>query len=84
MIKKIAWQAEQLDHQDNGKDGWATTTRIKVIGGWLLSHIICYKHNISETMVFIADRDHEWTIIKPVEEKPQPNKLAAADFKAPA
>lgn len=72
MIKKIAWQWEVLDE---------TTSRAKVIGGW----IIRSRSNKAESMVFVQDRDHEYTIVKPyVEEKPQPNKLAAADFKAPA
>jgi hypothetical protein len=76
MITKLKWEWELLDE---------FTKRAKVKGGWLVHHgSHTGKGSISESMVLISDPDHQWVILKPVEEKPQPNKLAAADFKAPA
>lgn len=37
------------------------TRRAKVVGGWL----VLYEGADSETMVFIKDSDHEWTIKMP-------------------
>jgi len=65
MRKKIEWQWESLDE---------ATWRVKVIGGWLVLHVktfaIAGKDKMisqSESMQFVADRDHEWHIIPPVE-----------------
>ncbi len=57
MRKKIEWVWEKLDE---------TTSRAKVIGGWIIHHImITQKGNTSESMVFISDRDHEWMVLLP-------------------
>lgn len=80
MRKKIEWQWEKLDEG---------TYRAKVIGGWLIMHVNqCIVNDskkremaISESMCFIADRDHEWTVIAPVQNTPvipKPN-----DFEPP-
>lgn len=75
MRKRIEWQWEVLD---------ASSRRAKVIGGWVLNthrwDTSTKTPTMSESSVFIPDRDHEWNILPPVkaeETKPQ-NK--AADF----
>lgn len=83
MRKKIEWKFEELDK---------FTKRAKVMGGWILHHesnALLEKNNKfsvvkSESMVFIPDRDHEWTIVQPVDEsKPAANKVSATDFESP-
>jgi hypothetical protein len=74
MRKQIEWQWEALDE---------FTKRAKVIGGWVIeygSHT--NKGSVSEALVFIPDRDHEWHIIAPIVEKPAPKNIAS-DFAAP-
>lgn len=78
----MEWEWENLDE---------ATYRAKVIGGWMLLHT---KHTTflggkkkdmiqSESMVFLPDRDHEWTIVKRVAEKEKlPTKSIAEDFEA--
>lgn len=89
MRKKIEWQWEKLD---------ANTLRAKVIGGWILRcvgglqpvGIVPVKEAktlpLSESMVFVPDRDHEWAIIAPfdpsVTSKVAP-KVNAEDFASP-
>lgn len=72
MRKRIEWQWEILDEK---------TARAKVIGGWIVLHVqqvflqgeIGKKADVkivnSESMVFIADRDHEWNILLPIKEE---------------
>jgi hypothetical protein len=76
MRKKIEWSWEQIDEG---------TWRAKVIGGWLVLHVKTFAINgsknynmaQSESLAFVADRDHEWTIVAPmVEENKNPtNKV---------
>lgn len=77
MRKKIEWEWEKLDE---------STYRAKVIGGWLVkTHNSAEgKHNwaISETVTFIPDRDHEWTISKPMKDVLKERKSLAEDFSA--
>lgn len=80
MRKKMEWQWEKLDE---------STWRAKIIGGWIVLHIKTfaisgsknYSQSQSESMVFVSDRDHEWTIVEPLKEievtKPT---VKAADF----
>ena len=77
MRIKMEWKWERLD--DN-------TSRVKVIGGWLV-----HRHRredwgksvaMSESMLFIPDRDHEWIIVAPIEEK-IPAKSAGSDWESP-
>jgi len=60
MRKKIEWSWEHLDKG---------TRRCKVIGGWLLhTHRVISEGKVqlaSESLVFVADRDHEWEIAAP-------------------
>lgn len=60
MRKKIEWVWEQLDER---------TQRAKVIGGWVLRTIDFDSKLklLSCSTVFIADRDHEWHIMPPVQ-----------------
>ena len=60
MRKQFDWKWEELDEY---------TFRAKVIGGWLV-HCACSK-NKSESLVFVADRDHEWHILPPKVEPKQ-------------
>lgn len=66
MRKKIEWKWEQIDE---------ATWRAKVIGGWVLLHVKTFTLTLtggkkeplcsqSESMQFIADRDHEWHILE--------------------
>lgn len=70
MQKKIVWAWDQLT---------GNVSRAKVIGGWIVHHRTIGKSGItSESMVFVADRDHEWVCVEPpIEERPQAEKLAA-------
>lgn len=76
MRKKIEWQWEELDE---------STWRAKVIGGWALKvrMFIEGKRGVvmSESMVFIADRDHEWYVVPPLKEvEPQKPTVKSTDF----
>ena len=55
MRKKFHFEWEELDEE---------TERAKVIGGWIVFH----NFSDGESMVFVADIDHEWQII-PAETK---------------
>ena len=65
MRKKIEWMWETVDEE---------TSRAKVIGGWIVLHVKTTKavsksgSNVqqSESMIFVADRDHEWHLIEPI------------------
>jgi hypothetical protein len=82
MRKKIEWQWEQLDE---------ATWRAKVMGGWVLLHVKTFsvrggKNNSdsqSESMQFIADRDHEWTIVPPIQAVEAAKPTVKADDFAP-
>lgn len=86
MRKKIEWQWEILDNHDDGVGNSSTTSRCKVIGGWLTHHAFMKKNAMSESMTFVPDRDHEWEIAKPFNPS-DPGKLHpkvnASDFEAP-
>lgn len=84
MRKKMEWQWEQLDE---------SSYRAKVIGGWILLHtkhttIVDSKKNKdmiqTESMVFIPDRDHEWTITPILKEPEAPKPTVKADDFAPS
>ena len=64
MRKKMEWTAETLSNVNDGKYG-CVTERVKVIGGWIITFSVVGKQGLAITSQFIADRDHEWTIIKP-------------------
>jgi DNA-directed RNA polymerase alpha subunit len=44
------------------------TTRLKVIGGWLVNELIRYDLKITSSMAFIPDINHSWNKVK-IEEK---------------
>lgn len=73
MRKNIPWEWEDLD---------IITVRAKVIGGWIVR--TCWQTPdgyCSESMVFIADKDHEWRIAKSDPEKDEAEPLVnPADF----
>jgi hypothetical protein len=84
MRKKIEWQWEKLDNN---------TLRAKVIGGWLVNYMVTIDNEkgkdigISQSMQFVADRDHEWVIAAPfdpsVTSAAKP-KVNADDFASPS
>lgn len=44
----------------------SATARAKVIGGWLVHATqSADKKNISTSMQFVSDKDHEWIIVQP-------------------
>jgi len=77
MRKRIDWTWEKLDD---------STCRIKVIGGWIVHHHMMIvkgtnTNQVSESMVFVLDKDHEWSILQPLAEaKKLENKVEASDF----
>ncbi len=79
MQFKLDWKWEKLDE---------TTYRSKVIGGWLLLHTNSIaitdgkkrEAAQSESMVFIADRDHQWFIKPPVKDEQAVKDDIAKDF----
>jgi hypothetical protein len=82
MRKKIEWQWEQLDE---------ATWRAKVMGGWVLLHVKTFaitgknsSMSQSESMQFIADRDHEWTIVPPIQAVEAAKPTVKADDFAPS
>ena len=79
MRIKMEWEWETLDE---------CTQRAKVIGGWVLMRLGAVdvekgkKIQFRESLVFIADRDHEWTIVVPVPDVQKEATAVAADFAA--
>ncbi len=78
MRKRFEWQWEQLDE---------ATWRAKTIGGWLVLHVKTftvsgknYSMSQSESMQFVADRDHEWSILPPIEPEKPKQTVKASDF----
>ncbi len=62
MRKKFEFEWERIDFQEEENIYYFATYRAKVIGGWIVRTFdVTYKtKSSSESMVFIADRDHEW------------------------
>lgn len=61
MRKKIPHSWERMD---------GNTHRCRVIGGWLVIHVsydLKTLRVLSESMSFVLDRDHEWTLVPPIE-----------------
>ena len=61
------------------------TSRVRVIGGWLVNHSFQHpKGNVSESTVFVPDRDHEWEIMPPIVDPQIERSNIAKDFMPPA
>ena len=79
MRKKIEWQWEQLDEG---------TRRVKVIGGWLVNTHRRLDNGKSATfdqaLAFVSDRDHEWTIVPPIQAVEAAKPTVKADDFAPS
>ena len=69
MRKKIEWQWENLDD---------STSRAKVIGGWVIKSEYSIGKSKATTLQFVADRDHEWHISKPIQSESP--KVKSEDF----
>lgn len=63
MRHKMIWEWQELD---------TATKRAQVIGGWLIVHTSKNSKGQSESMTFVPDRDHLWTIVKPIKDVPPP------------
>lgn len=82
MAKKIRWEWEKLDE---------VTQRVKVIGGWIVIRLFASettknKIDFRESMVFIPDSDHQWTIAKefnPSDPGTLHPKVNPSDFDSP-
>lgn len=61
---KFEW--ESIAGKIFSKDEGNITRRAKVIGGWIINHIVWTSkaHAQSESMVFIPDPEHKWEIEK--------------------
>jgi hypothetical protein len=62
MKTKVEWKGEMLDE---------FSSRHAVIGGWIVTQAATSGQlgmGVSLTSVFVADKDHEWTIYKPEEQ----------------
>ena len=71
MLKHMAFEWEPLD---------GGTWRVKVIGGWIIRSVSTFEMTIAESMVFIADRDHEWKITEPKADPIVEQSTLAQDF----
>lgn len=79
-MKKIPFDWEVVEEKER-----IQVYKSKVIGGWLVLTVVqeTKLKIMSQSTVFLPDRDHEWFHIPPYkEEQPPANKLAA-EFGAP-
>jgi hypothetical protein len=83
MRKKIEWQWELIEEANEGR---FQTYRAKLIGGWALLTVIqdMKMKVLSSSQVFIADRDHEWTIVPPIQAVEAAKPTVKADDFAPS
>ena len=80
MPKKIEWKWEIIDEFGDGAN-FTSTARVKVIGGWIVLHSFQRKGQISESMIFVNDREYEWYIVKPIKEPdPQVEKPVSEGY----
>jgi hypothetical protein len=67
-MKKIVWEWEMID---------PTTSRVKVIGGWLIKSGVITKNSAAVDLLFIVDQHHEWYPTAPfVDPQIEKSKLA--------
>lgn len=81
MLKHMPWNPETLSCIESDL-GNTTFSRMKVIGGWLVHHSFCLKENLSESMCFVADVDHQWVITQPTVPVEVERSNVAKDFEA--
>lgn len=73
-MKQITWEWEQIDE---------FTSRVKVIGGWLVVHKReTMKGNIAMTSVIITDQHWEWHPCAPFVDPQIKKSQIAKDFQA--
>lgn len=65
-MMKFEWE---VLYSDSDSSSGERITRAKVYGGWIVKNLTWHEHLYeeqsgvqSESMVFIADPNHEWTI----------------------
>ena len=58
---KFEW--EVIEYWNYG-DGGIKTKRAKISNGWLVHSFTWGKTDSSQSMVFVSDHNHEWTIEK--------------------
>jgi len=71
-MKKIVWEWEVLDE---------TTSRVKVIGGWLLQTKLVTKNSCSLSTIIINDQHWEWHPCAPFVDPQIKKSELAKDFK---
>lgn len=62
MASKIEWEHIYYDPPRGYKTYEETTERVKVFGGWIVKNFHKYDNMFSESMVFIPDPDHKWSL----------------------
>lgn len=71
----LPWKWENLDEH---------TMRAKVAGGWVIHHLSFNGHgNLSESMIFLTDPNHEWKIEAEQPDVKVEQSSLAKDFEVP-
>lgn len=84
MRKRFEWKWELLEEfGESTAGGKSSTSRAKVIGGWLLHHYFHLKNTVTESMTFVPDHNHEWEILPPPKPEVPTQKQLATDFQSP-
>jgi len=78
MRNRLPWEWEMLDNHNSA----SVTSRAKVYGGWIVHHsFVSPKGSMTESMVFVPDREHAWTIVKPKADPSIERSALANEFK---
>ncbi len=64
MIKKMEFKWETLKATEYNE-----TTRVRVMGGWLVHVMVSDSKRLSTSLQFVQDPDHQWTIVVPKTEE---------------
>lgn len=59
---KFEWETIHHNHVDDKH--FTYTDRAKVFGGWVVNSRTCAGNKAHESMVFVPDEFHDWTIEK--------------------
>ncbi len=60
---KFNWENIYSEERDSGRVQF-NTARAKVSGGWIVNHMTSVNNKPTQSMVFIEDKDHLWSIEK--------------------
>lgn len=76
MRTRLEWKWEKLDEN---------TQRAQVFGGWLVLHSeMMNNKSLSESLCFVPDRDHSWTILVPKADPQVERSAMAKEFEPKA